>query len=243
MESSARSILNSLSPRKSKLNSLQKFQQSHSTPTFVDTFDRGYLNRDKWTPSAYSAPGGGLFYPDYVTLDGGCLTLKLHQTVDADLGSEIVSTQKFGYGLYEFVARMGSTSQYHDMHGVSVSGGISGLFSYTNNSETEIDFESQGQHDNWVEMTAWQNLNRIGTYGATVQSASAAFHTYQYLWLPGTVEFYIDGILRATFMNAPTAPAHIILNHWGTNNPNFGGWETLDVSRYLHCRRVAFTAQ
>lgn len=232
--------------RKPKLSELEQFIKTHPTPTFQDFFAWGSLDQVRWSPSNWSAPGGGTFSPLNVSLSSGCLALKLQQKTlfGGDIGGEISGKFQCGYGLYEYVARMGSTSPTPDALGVSVSGGVCGLFNYVDDSATEIDFEVQGQSPTMLEMTTWSGVAYHYSVKKELLGLADGFHKYQFLWLPGRVTFYLDEVLIGTITkNVPTRPAFILLNHWGTNNPNFGGWETLDIDRYLYVKAVKYTAE
>ncbi|KAI8081430.1 concanavalin A-like lectin/glucanase domain-containing protein [Halteromyces radiatus] len=50
------------------------------------------------------------------------------------------------------------------------------------------------------------------------------FHEYRFDWLPGLVDYFVDGNLSATInTNVPSVPGRIIVNHWSDGNPNFSG--------------------
>ncbi|MBL9001317.1 MAG: family 16 glycosylhydrolase [Phycisphaerae bacterium] len=68
---------------------------------------------------------------------------------------------------------------------------------------------------------AWPNVPSQGS-SFTGPDFSAGFHTYACEWYPDRIEFYVDGVRRATHRNAgiPHEPMFIILNtavggHWG----------------------------
>ena len=53
---------------------------------------------------------------------------------------------------------------------------------------------------------------------------------------------YIDGKLVSTHTsNIPSAPAYIMINHWGTNSTGWGGQATIGVQRYLYVSSFTYT--
>ena len=53
---------------------------------------------------------------------------------------------------------------------------------------------------------------------------SAAFHEYRFDWYTNRVEYYVDGKQYATLTNeVPDHPSRILLNHWSSNIPTWGG--------------------
>ena len=116
-----------------------------------------------------SAPGNiagvniGTLSADHVDLSTGMLRLKLTQNVSGALatstGAEIRSKQLFGYGTYVWVARAASTSATPRGAGSAVSGTVTDVFNFINDSETEIDFEYQGQSPSTLEMTNYSTVS------------------------------------------------------------------------------------
>ena len=84
-----------------------------------------------------------------------------------------------------------------------------------------------------------------------VPGANTDFRTYKFIWKEGKITFFIYDDSGTTLIyqtehttNVPSAPAHFMINHWGTNNPNgFGGGATIGVDRYFHVDWVKFTPQ
>jgi hypothetical protein len=201
----------------------------------VETFS----NLDNWILSNWAASMGGQFQPDHVDISQGLLRLKVTQ--NPSVGGEVQFYQALGYGTYEWVARMGSTSPTPDGVGGAVKGGVSGLFSYINGSETELDFEHEGQYPDGIEVTTWRNLIVQTTNTINVSGPSNTFHTYKYVWTVGKVEYYIDDVLKATHTtNVPTTPAYPLMSHYGTDSPLFGGLATPGVDRYMFVRSCVY---
>ena len=73
---------------------------------------------------------------------------------------------------------------------------------------------------------------------------AARFHAYKFVWTKSDIKFYVDNnVLKTHTANVPTASAYVIVNHWGTNNPNgFGGWaDTNQPDRYFYVDWVRYT--
>jgi endo-1,3-1,4-beta-glycanase ExoK len=123
--------------------------------SFSHTFSSGILDASKWLASDEPAPGRisginqGSFIPSNVDLSKGLLCLKLQQQQGSSgvisIGGQIQSLETFGYGTYEWTMRASSTSATPNGSGLVVSGQISSGFIFVNNSQTEIDFEIEGQ--------------------------------------------------------------------------------------------------
>jgi len=222
-----------------------------SAQAFTDEFNAGRINESEWTVSRGKAPQDGLFDPANLDLSKGLLSLRVTQShgsngIVSSVG-EIVSRRLFGYGTYEFTMRMGSSSETPDGPGKPASGSVSAGFSYVNNSQTEIDIEYTGNEPGNVHLTTWinphpeKNPTEKESDASTMAGLAESFHTYGYVWYPGRVEWYLDGKLIAVHKkNVPTVPAHIILNHWGTNSNNWGGTATVGT-RYMYVKKVKFT--
>jgi endo-1,3-1,4-beta-glycanase ExoK len=159
------------------------------------------------------------------------------------VGGEIQSLTTFGYGTYEWVMRASSTSSTPTGAGVAVSGQISGAFIFVNNSQTEIDFEIEGQNPNTLWTTNWTSVTQKQYSSAVDTAPQNGFHHYKFIWAPGKIDFYLDGqfISRHT-AHVPNAPAYIMVNHWGTNSTGWGGKATMNVQRYLYISSFKYTA-
>jgi hypothetical protein len=119
---------------------------------------------------------------------------------------------------------------------------VTGLFNFVNNSQTEIDFEIEGQSTGTLEMTNWAGTaNKTGTTQAEA-GMDTAFHTYKFVWMPDHIDYYFDGSLISTHStNIPNTPAPILLNHWGTNSASFGGVASVGTTRWMYVSSVKFT--
>lgn len=220
--------------------------------TFSDNFNTGHLDTSKWLATNGPAPGNisgvnyGSFVPSNVDLSKGMLCLKLTQQQGSNgivsVGGELQSATTYGYGTYEWVMRASSTSSTPTGAGQVVSGQISSGFSFVNNSQTEIDFEIEGQRPSTIWMTNWQTTSRKQYSSVFLAAPDAAFHRYKFVWAPGRIDFYLDDVLVSTHTsNVPSAPAYIMMNHWGTNSTGWGGRATVGVQRYLYISSFTYT--
>jgi beta-glucanase (GH16 family) len=241
-----------------------------SSTAWQDDFSRSKLNSSFWVVGQGPAPGyiagqhQGLYDPTHVKIvkDGSNSYLQLlltqeQGTVDTNpdgvisRGAEIYTKGLYGYGTYAIRMRMSSTaSTPNDPQGNSTSGSVSAGFSYINNSQTEIDFEFSGAYPDTLYMVNWLNTDPGAdptpaeeTYTTQYPlTVSTQFHTYQFVWQPGMITYYVDGTWQATHTtNIPSAPAEFRINHWGTDNPTgWGGAATLGISRYLYVDWVSY---
>ena len=135
--------------------------------TFSDNFSAGKLDPSKWKVATYRSPdsklglNSGTYVPENLDFSQGMLCITVTQQRGGpdnilSYGGAIVSRERFGFGTYEFVMRMSSTSATPDGFGTTKSGAISSGFVFYNNSESEIDLEFLGdQNAMWI--TNWQN--------------------------------------------------------------------------------------
>jgi beta-glucanase (GH16 family) len=180
-------------------------------------------------------------------------------------GGEIATSRVYGYGTYEFRLRASSTAADPAAEGSGLSGSVSGAFNYVNNSQTEIDFEALGNEPDTIHLTSWHNLtpekepeqnSATETTTATAVPATAQnFYTYSFRWEPGKVSYYVCGpaklvcdetdLRKPPFTTTvPSDPAYIIINHWGTVNPSWGGTPTIPAyyqTRYLYVDWIRYT--
>jgi Glycosyl hydrolases family 16 len=226
---------------------------------FQDEFKSGKLDTTKWIIATYkspdSAPGtnSGTYVAPAIDFTQGMLRITVQQRANADgvesLGGAILSKELFGFGTYDFEMRMSSQSPTPEGDGTSSTGAISSAFIYYNKSESEIDLEFLG-NENAMWVSSWRNptpaldptpLLKISDKVADPNLATR-FRHYSLVWTPTTVDVYIDGTKVAhQTEHVPQNPAHIILQHRGTNSNKWGGVATADVKRYFFVRSVTFT--
>lgn len=228
---------------------------SASGPTgpggFTDNFNTGTLDSTKWVIDTGAAPGNitgqnvGTFSAANVDLTQNVLAMKLTQSGGApvtSVGAEVRSIVAYGYGTYEWTYRTASTATTPTGSGTCVSGSDSGGFNFINASQTEIDFETEGQFCDRIEMTNWKTTAAKQFTQYTLIGPDQAFHRYRFDWSAAKIDFYIDGILVSTHtQNIPTAPAYILMNIWGTNSTSFGGLATTGTPRWLYISKFQFT--
>lgn len=212
--------------------------------------------------SLFGVPGAGLasksFDATNVTIPDGILRLRLSISETSpnsftSSGALVYTKQTYGYGTYEWCARMSSTASSPTTSGEVASGGVSAGFVYVNNSQTEIDFELArfGSLDWRLYMANWAGLRRH-TYDTVKDEDSlpndfhASFKVYKFVWTKDYIEFLVDGrSLAFHTTNIPRAAAHVMANHWGTNNPTgFGGeadTTTTKRERYFYVDWVRYT--
>ncbi len=218
------------------------------TTSFTDTFSLGKLDTSKWMASDWGAPGGGTFAPSHVDFTTGMLRLTLSQSsATVSIGGEVSSLARFGYGSYEWNARVGTTSNTPFGAGKPVSGSVSGLFNFWDDSLTEIDFETLGDKPGMLFLTNWNKQQALGisqqASDVTLAGIPDAFHRYRYVWQAGRIDFYFDDVLVKTHtLKIPTQPANAFVNFWGINDPGWGGYATVGVPRYMFVRSFSFKA-
>jgi endo-1,3-1,4-beta-glycanase ExoK len=222
-------------------------------PTFSDTFTGGKLDASKWIIDTGRAPGNipgqntGTLSAEHVDLSTGMLRLTLTQSISGELatsvGAEVRSKQLFGYGTYVWVARAASTAETPKGRGTAVSGTVTDFFNFINDSETEIDFEYEGQSPDTLEMTNFSTVSNSPSTTTPVPGAESAFHEYKYVWSASKIEFYVDGKLVSTHSeHIPSTPAAVLINLWGTNSSKFGGVATNGVARFLYVSSFSYYA-
>jgi beta-glucanase (GH16 family) len=228
--------------------------------TFSDDFRAGRLDTSKWTVATYTSPdskpglNSGTYIPENLDFSHGMLCIKVTQQKGGpdnilSYGGAIIFKERFGFGTYEFLMRMSSTSATPDGVGAATSGAISSGFVFYNNSESEIDLEFLG-NENAIWITNWQNANPKNAPTGDVKqtkkvanhSLATEFHKYMLVWAPASVKVYIDGTLVASHNeHIPQSPAYIILQHRGTNSNEWGGTAAVGVTRYMYVKSVTFT--
>lgn len=218
-------------------------------PTFSDTFSGGTINTENWivsnwTSNDYAGAGNNMTWsPSAINLSEGLLQMILTQpTSGTSTGAELQSKNTYGFGTYQYVMRMSSTSPTSTGTGSVVSGSDSAAFSFINNSQTEIDIEFCGNTPNNIWLTNWDTTNLKTYTEPAAANLASGFHTYTVVWAPASITWSIDGVVVATHTtNIPQTPAYIMLNFWGTNSSSWGGVATPGVTRYFYVKSVSFT--
>jgi beta-glucanase (GH16 family) len=226
---------------------------------FQDEFKSGSLDATKWIVATYkspdSAPGvnSGTYVAPALDFTQGMLRITVQQHATANgvesIGGAILSKECFGFGTYDFEMRMSSLSPTPEGEGPSLTGAVSSGFIYYNKSESEIDLEFLG-NENAMWVSSWRNPNPaldptvlMKTSDKVVEPNLATnFRHYSLVWTPTSVDVYVDGTRVAhQTEHIPQNPAHIILQHRGTNSNKWGGVAAVGVERYFFVRSVKFT--
>jgi Glycosyl hydrolases family 16 len=226
---------------------------------FKDEFKGGKLDTTKWILATYKSPDSspgvncGIYVSSAIDFTQGMLRITVQQHATASgiesLGGAIISRELFGFGTYDFEMRMSSLSPTPQGDGTASTGAVSSGFIYYNKSESEIDLEFLG-NENALWVSSWFNLDPnfdptpLQKTSDKVDEPALAtrFRHYSLVWSQKTVDVYIDGTRVAhQTEHVPQNPAHIILQHRGTNSDKWGGVAAVDVERYFFVRSVKFT--
>ena len=189
-----------------------------------------------WPVTGNTPDHVGTFIPTNVKASPTDVVFTLNQTKTdygvASSGAEIVSTEFFGFGTFEFTADMP----------MGVSGTVSAGFLYLLKSETEIDVEQQGSAPGTFEFTTWTSESLNDKLTIKVPGFVDGLHKFVIVWNHKKVEWSIDGRVVATqTTNIPQKKAHFIFNLWGTNSPEFGGTATTNHQRQMTVSSFQFT--
>ncbi|WP_159886775.1 beta-glucanase [Paenibacillus puerhi] len=130
---------------------------------------------------------------------------------------EYRSTNKYGYGLYQV-----------SMKPAKNTGIVSSFFTYTGPAYgtiwDEIDIEFLGKDTTKVQFNYY--TNGVGGHEQLVDlgfDAANWFHTYAFDWQPGSIKWYVDGVLKHTATsNIPSNSGKIMMNIW--NGTGVDGW-------------------
>lgn len=180
-----------------------------------------YFNTSAWQKAdGYS--NGSMFNCTWrsknVTFSGGNLRLALTSpSYNKFECGEYRSTAKYGYGKYE--VRMKPAKNV---------GIVSSFFTYTGPSDgtvwDEIDIEFLGKDTTKVQFNYY--TNGVGGHERVVDlgfDASQSFHVYAFDWQPGSIKWYVDGVLKHTATsNIPKTPGKIMMNIW--NGTGVDSW-------------------
>jgi beta-glucanase (GH16 family) len=226
---------------------------------FKDDFKSGNLDTTKWIMATYKSPdsspgiNSGTYMVSAIDLSQGMLRIAVEQHATANgvesLGGAILSRELFGFGTYDFEMRMSTLSPTPQGVGPSSTGAVSSGFIYYNKSESEIDLEFLG-NENVLWVTSWRNPDpkldptpmQKASDRVLYPNLATGFRHYALVWTPTTVDVYIDGTRVAhQTEHIPQNPAHIILQHRGTNSNKWGGVAAVGVGRYFFVRSVKFT--
>lgn len=179
-----------------------------------------------------------------VDLSHGALGLKLSQqrvgSGWVSTGAEVQTRQRYGFGEYTWVMRASSTSDTPDGPGKAQSGSTTAVFNFYNNSETEIDFEIEGNRPETVHFVNWHIVYQPSIDNFHLPGSDERFNEYKFIWYPDRIERYINGVLvKVQTQVVPQTPAYVMMNHWGTCCSDWGGTPT-EGDRWMWVRSFSF---
>jgi beta-glucanase (GH16 family) len=176
----------------------------------------------------------GKFDPNNVSI-GSELVLSLTQTQSGSTinssGAEVMTTQTFTYGTFEFTSRVVNV----------LSGSVMTGFLYASNSITEIDMEQVGNKSDAVDCTNWHGESDFQDTEVTGYDQGNS-HDFKIVWQPGYVDWYVDGDLVVHHTQAvPSAAAPFLFSAWGTNKSSWGGTATIGPTRFMYISNFKYT--
>lgn len=181
-----------------------------------------YHNAETWEKAdGYS--NGGMFNCTWrannatFTSDGKLSLALTSSSYNKFDGAEYRTKFKSGYGLYEV-----------NMKPAKNVGIVSSFFTYTGPSDgtqwDEIDIEFLGKDTTKVQLNYF--TNGVGGHEKVISlgfDASQSYHTYAFDWQPGSIKWYVDGVLKHTATsNIPKTPGKIMMNIW--NGTGVDSW-------------------
>lgn len=202
----------------------------------------------KWRVSDGAGLEQNMFYRENVDLTQGALGLRMIQQRNQDgssftmQGAEVQSVEKYGFGVYTFVARMSSTATSPDGPGIAGNGQTSGMFVFSA-GRTEIDFEQEGGKPEMMHQIMYHNGHICSLDDAFVgASIYRQFHTYQFNWTPDRILWLIDGQqVSLQTRDVPQEPGYVMINHWGVAQGVWGGTAMLGTPLWMWIRSFSFT--
>jgi len=167
---------------------------------------------------------------DHLSFVNGFLNIRLDNQPGCATGLPVCSSQPFASGEYSTIPLVSYGRITFRAKAVAASGVITGLFTYTGPSDgqphDEIDIELLGKDTTRVQF----NYFTSGTGGHEFLvplgfDASVSFHDYMIEWLPVTINWYVDGVLKHTVhagpgVSLPSYPQHIFMNLWAATGTN-----------------------
>lgn len=173
----------------------------------LDSLDSSLFHTASWVNGDPFNCGWG---QDHVTFADGKMTLHLDDKPSHGkkyTGAEFRTNKTYPYGTF-------STR----MKAAKCDGIVSSFFTYTNKPVwDEIDFEVLGKDTTKVQVNYY--VKGVGGHEKMIDlgfDASEDFHEYAFKWMPGQIEWYVDGKLVHTVKgkNLPENPQQIMMNLW-----------------------------
>lgn len=171
--------------------------------------------------------------PKNVYVEGDALVLKVDPPVGNTVGSSQLSSrrQDILYGTFRSAIQMPKES-----------GSCVGFFSYFNDTE-EIDIEYIGQNSDMLYLSSKRTNPRdhsmdIDYLNYVYKSGTLSdYHDYRFDWMPGKVDFFVDGKqLYTANRYSPTAASRMMLMNWGNGDVDWSSLPTVPV--YARFRNV-----
>jgi beta-glucanase (GH16 family) len=197
---------------------------------FVDEFDGGDLDRDKWDPyynwggnsKDYDHNYDGCVKEDYAIVEDGKLKLKCDRSSNScghTYSVGVVNGRfKFTYGYIEGSLKMpegysnsgnGLWPAFWTLHGGN----------WPSTGEIDI-LEYFGTNDQWAYRVHYSGGNEGGK--RTISNATSEFHKYAAYWQPGKTDFYLNDEYVATVEHIDFNNTHYIAINFG-----IGGFDWL----------------
>ncbi|MDQ6964930.1 MAG: family 16 glycosylhydrolase [Mariprofundales bacterium] len=171
---------------------------------------------------------GGMFQTgwraDHISFANSVMTLQLDNSPGCSTYSTTCSKQPVASGEYKSINMVSYGDITFRAKAAKASGVITGLFTYTGPSDSqphdEIDIEIIGNNTTQVQFNYF--VAGVGNHEKVVAlgfDASQAMHDYTIKWLPSSISWYVDGVLKHTVnagagVTLPSNPQHIFANLW-----------------------------
>lgn len=197
-------------------------QSSH----LVEDFN-AYNPQQWWKATGYG--NGGVFNVGWkdsnAAYSNGALTLTLNDSTCPGgcsnypyAGGELRTLSSYGYGSFQV-----------RMRAASGSGAVSSFFTYDDTTRDEVTIEFLGRDTTKMQVNYF--TRGVGGHETVIPlgfDAAAADHTYRFIWGPGFIEWFVDGVKVQGEYGArgplPTTPGRIMMNLWtGTGIDSWTG--------------------
>lgn len=178
------------------------YEQSEKIADFTAGNTGGFYASDGWS-------NGGMFNCTWTgantSVTGDGLTLTLNSSGNRYYGAEYRTGQYYSYGYYGVC-----------MKAAKGSGIVSSFFTYLGDPWDEIDIEFLGKNTTQVQFNYY--TNGVGGHEFLFDlgfDASSQFHEYGFLWQPGSITWYVDGVPAHTATkDIPSHGGNIMMNLW-----------------------------
>ena len=171
-----------------------------------------------------------------VWYEGSTLVIKSYYDGTTYWSGRVESVAAYGYGSYKYTANLPWGK------GLLPAVWACNLWPWLPEMDAaEIPYNNsqvfQTFHDWNNNQTQW---NRTGSYAGN-------FHTYEFVWMPNRIDYYIDGTFTGTAWYAidQSIGMHVIVDtaiggNW-PGSPDRTTWNTPDGARYLKCSSITYT--